>query len=255
MEIGDLEYFERAAKVVRSVRPIDRYVNKNITDRLWRTTVIPTAEWIARNYKVSTSMPFAYSISHYPVKALIDSLFSYDRRVLTNHSMAVAMYMTLHGYVSKKYVFKEGVIEAAGHMTKAIANALSDSQIFKSELKRFNKDHNEIDYTIHRDWIMNSLSTNKELFENYFGSFREESFYDYITVWCPREGQSWIDWDTKASVKVNLDPTKIPAGFFLVGFDYSDGMGGYLRQAFRKDGYEYFNNTKTLGKAQTIWSI
>ncbi len=249
----DTDYLDIGFRLVgtaRYVDAIDKYVNRKIIEQFWKKVVFPAAIQIKDSFDY---IPLTQALTQYPIKGLINSIFRQDGRRITNLDIAVALYISIKGHASKERVPKTELIESASILTKAIINGISESKIYKRELKRLDKDYKDFSYKVHRDIVNETISSNKELFSHHFRSFEEESFHDFLKVYYPKDGQSWIDWEPGQTLTVNIDSTKIPEGFFLLGFDYANKEGHFLKKSYRKDGYEYFN--KEINNGELIWAL
>lgn len=247
----DIEYLDLGFRVIGAARYVDsieKYISNKIIDRFWKKVIFPVE--LQTKY-CNDYVTLTQALTQYPVKGLINSIFRQDGRRITNLDIAVALYISTKGYENNDITIKTELIESASILTKAIISGISESKIYKGELKRIDKDYKEFSYKVHRDIVNEVISDNKKLFSHHFKSFEEESFHDFITIYYPKDGQSWIDWDPGQTLTVNIDSTKIPEGFFLLGFDYSNRNGQYLRTSYRKDGYEYFN--KEIENGKLIW--
>lgn len=245
------DFTDKLIGAARTINPVDRFINNQIANRFWRKVILPTIGEIENKYVVSSIFSLKIAFNSHPFKGLINSIFQYDQRSITNQDLAVALYLSLMGHTNSKSVSKELLIEASSLLTKNIFIALLKSRLFKSELTRFNKDINQFNYLVHRDTVLETISSNEKLFRHHFKQFQEDSFHDFIKVWYPKDGQSWIDWNPEQTIVVNLDTTKIPQGFYFQGVDYSNKDKTFLKEAIRKDGFEYFN--KSVKNGEIAW--
>lgn len=61
----------------------------------------------------------------------------------------------------------------------------------------------------------------EELYRNYFKLFDEKNGTDTIRIFYPKNGESWIRWNDKYSIDINVNLSKgLSYGFCRVGFDY-----------------------------------
>lgn len=65
------------------------------------------------------------------------------------------------------------------------------------------------------------ISDREELYRNYFKLFEEKNGVDTIRIFYPKNGESWIIWEDKYSVDINVNLSKgLSYGFCREGFDY-----------------------------------
>lgn len=65
------------------------------------------------------------------------------------------------------------------------------------------------------------ISDRETLYSSYFKLFEEKNGPDTIKVFYPKNGESWIRWNDKYSVNVNVNLSKgLSYGFCREGFDY-----------------------------------
>lgn len=251
MEIN-YNIFLKLAGLLRYVPAIDNFIRRKILKRFWSKIVFPLAGEIQKSVAISDYISLKQSLNQYPVKGLLNSIFKNNDRKFTNLDFAVALYISAHGHLNPDLIQKDIIIEVSAMLTKQIIHALKNNKFYRAELRWIEKDLKLFDYKIHRDTVKETLSSYKKLFTHHFKSFEEASFPDFIRVWHPGKGRSWIDWNTNESIKIYLDSTKIPEGFFLIGFDYySNKNKKFLWIATRKDGFEYFN--ESVKKGEIIW--
>jgi hypothetical protein len=237
--------------LIRYFTPVDNFIRNRIIGIFWNKTVFPICEIIQNSSDISQYISLKQALNEYPARALINSIFYDNERRFTNLDVAVALYISMHAYINPNLVDKEKVVAVSAIFTKLLIENLRSSKLYKNELKRIDKDRKLFDYKIHRDIVKETLFNNKKLFTHHFKSYEEQSFPDFLRVWHPKKGQSWIDWNMNDSIRVHIDSTKVPEGFFLVGFDYSNRNNNFLKIAVRKNGYEYFNREVKNGKI--VW--
>ena len=65
------------------------------------------------------------------------------------------------------------------------------------------------------------ISDREELYRNYFKLFEEKNGTDTIRIFYPKNGESWIRWEDKYSIDINVNLSKgLLYGFCREGFDY-----------------------------------
>jgi hypothetical protein len=65
------------------------------------------------------------------------------------------------------------------------------------------------------------ISDREELYRNYFKLFEEKNGTDKIRIFYPKNGESWIRWEDKYSIDINVNLSKgLSYGFCREGFDY-----------------------------------
>ncbi len=65
------------------------------------------------------------------------------------------------------------------------------------------------------------INNREELYRNYFKLFEDENGVDKIRIFYPKNGESWIRWNEKYSIDINVNLSKgLAYGFCRVGFDY-----------------------------------
>ena len=65
------------------------------------------------------------------------------------------------------------------------------------------------------------ISNREELYRNYFQLFEEKNGVDKMRIFYPKNGESWIRWDDKYSIDINVNLSKgLSCGFCREGFDY-----------------------------------
>lgn len=98
------------------------------------------------------------------------------------------------------------------------------------------------------DELMMLISDREKLYQNYFKLFEEENGVDKIKIFYPKNGESWIRWDDKYSIDINVNLSKgLSYGFCRAGFDYYRINGDdkkSLKCAYIENGREImrFNN-------------
>ncbi len=75
--------------------------------------------------------------------------------------------------------------------------------------------------------VLNEIINDREkLYRNYFKLFEEKNGVDKIRVFYPKNGESWIRWEEKYSIEINVNLSKgLAYGFSRIGFDYHKIMG------------------------------
>lgn len=65
------------------------------------------------------------------------------------------------------------------------------------------------------------ISDREELYRSYFKLFEEKNGTDTIRIFYPKNGESWIRWEDKYSIDINVNLSKgLSYGFCREGFDY-----------------------------------
>ncbi len=109
-----------------------------------------------------------------------------------------------------------------------------------------------LDVNSERAKIEYLFKNKKALLKHYFSTFKNDNFNNSIRIWHQSNDHSWVDWNEKNSICININPYKIREGFFLVGFDYFDITNSEsLYVASNKDGCEYFN--EHLDDGLCVW--
>lgn len=96
----------------------------------------------------------------------------------------------------------------------SLGTAVLDKRLDKNKLliKSDNYNIRELDMVI---------SDREILYSSYFKLFEEENGPDIIEVFYPKNGESWIRWNDKYSVNINVNLSKgLSYGFCREGFDY-----------------------------------
>ena len=87
------------------------------------------------------------------------------------------------------------------------------------------------------------ISNREELYRNYFQLFEEKNGVDKIRIFYPKNGESWIRWDDKHSIDINVNLSKgLSCGFCREGFDYYK-INGEDEETLK---YAYIENDKEI---------
>lgn len=87
------------------------------------------------------------------------------------------------------------------------------------------------------------ISDREELYRNYFKLFDEKNGADTIRIFYPKNGESWIRWEDKYSIDINVNLSKgLPYGFCRAGFDYRR-INGDDKKTLK---YAYIENDKEI---------
>ena len=105
------------------------------------------------------------------------------------------------------------------------------------------------------------ISNREELYRNYFKLFEDNNGVDKIRIFYPKNGESWIRWDDKYSIDINVNLSKgLLYGFCRVGFDYHKIMSNNsvktLKCAYIENEKEIlrFDNSPCCEDNTIIWS-
>lgn len=167
-------------------------------------------------------------------------------------AVAIAIATKEYGDLDGKYI--SNIIDLAFHLAIEIKERISSDDTLKSILIDLGKNIESFDTDITRVEIEKSFKSKKQLFVDYFQTFKDPRFNYAIKVWHQGGEIDWVEWQEEDSITININPAKIREGFFLVGFDYSImSTGETLKFATRKNGYEYFNGDLDKYK-DIIWA-
>lgn len=87
------------------------------------------------------------------------------------------------------------------------------------------------------------ISNREELYRNYFKLFEDNNGVDKIRIFYPKNGESWIRWDDKYSIDINVNLSKgLSCGFCREGFDYYK-INGEDKETLK---YAYIENDKEI---------
>lgn len=238
MSPDDLTLPGKLLNLLREFDWINRFVKSTIERFFWKRILRDLAQ-LNHEYQIYTDDSLLMRANRDPFKGMIQSIFHRDRAPITNLDLAVALYITLNGHCQPNFN-RTALIDLSAKLMKIIIQRLEKNLVYRYEIRNARKT-GKFSYQTDRLTVSNILSSNTSLFTHYFGSFNEQSFHSYVTVWYPGQGQSWIDWKPANSIRVHLDPENAPKGFYLIGFDYSNHEGHFLKKATRKNSLEYFN--------------
>ena len=89
------------------------------------------------------------------------------------------------------------------------------------------------------------INDREKLYCSYFKLFEDKNGIDKIRIYYPKNGETWISWDDKYSIDINVNLSKgLSYGFWRVGFDYMkicDDNNETLK-------YAYIENEKEISR-------
>lgn len=186
-------------------------------------------------------------------RGIINSLFQPGDYHFSTMDIAVAINIATGHYCDNEFnKFSHEIIDFSYHFSREIKESIIKNKVMRDGLIDYGKSISLIEVNSERTEIENLFKSKKGLFKHYFSTFNNTNFNHSIRIWHQSNDNSWVDWNEKNSICININPYKIREGFFLVGFDYFDITNSEgLSIASNKDGYEYFN--KHLENSSCVW--
>lgn len=206
-----------------------------------------------KSYKVSEYLDLVFAMNQPSFKGLISGYFYPNEYYPTPLDFAVAINISVNAYCNKEYSNYEAIIDTAYHISNEIKKRIIRDDFLRDLLKMSNKKLDNIvvgDFP--RNEIENVFKDKKMLFKSYFKTYGNENFSTNIRIWHQGYDTTWIEWKKEDSLDLKLDLCKIREGFFIGGFDYLINNKEQLRIAYRKDGFEYYN--QEIEKGKLIWA-
>ena len=88
------------------------------------------------------------------------------------------------------------------------------------------------------------INNREKLYRNYFKLFEDKNGIDKIRIFYPKNGESWIRWDEKYSIDINVNLSKgLAYGFCRAGFDYYKNI---CDKDYKTLKYAYIVNEKEI---------
>jgi len=186
-------------------------------------------------------------------RGLVNSLFQPGDYHFSAMDIAVTINIAIGHYCDNEFnKISHEIIDFSYHFSCEIKESIIKSKLMRDGLADYGKNIALLDVNSERAKIEYLFKNKKALFKHYFSTFKNDNFNHSIRIWHQSNDHSWVDWNEKNSICININPYKIREGFFLVGFDYFDITNSEsLYVASNKDGCEYFN--EHLDDGLCVW--
>ena len=238
-------------KPFKDIELLREFYNKKMRNDFYNPLVRKIIKQANSKYQVSSIFDLMYVFNDTPLKGLVNTLFEPDNFDFTCKNIAIAVHISVRGYVFKSQTNNEAVIDFAYYFCNEIEKTIKSNRLLSEELLSINKKIELMTECIDRDEIAEIFSSKKKIFEHYFQTFEASLFNDEITIFHQAENKEWIEWNEEDSITIRVNLQKIRRGFFLPGFDYSSKTHRGLSVVTTDGCYEYFNGE--MKGDHTVW--
>ncbi len=205
-----------------------------------------------KSYRVSEYLDLVFVMNQSSFKGLISGYFYPNEFYPTPLDIAVSINISVNAYCNESYVNYDAIIDSAYHISQEIKERIIYDDFLQDLMKMSNKKLDKIIVDFPRSMIEDAFREKKLLFKNYFKTYGNENYSTSIRIWHQGYNTTWIEWKKEDSLDLKMDLNKIREGFFIGGFDYSINNTERLQFAYRKNGFEYYNQKIENGKL--IWA-
>lgn len=241
--LGLLHWFYPVRQFLRA-RGADYFMNYHLKE------ILLNAE---KSYSISKHYKLSDLLKSPSFRGLMKELFRIGDFYQNPKNVSVAINVAFGLYGSEGKRFHTELINFSYHLCSEVKERIIGDLFLKNLLEEYGKDVEAMKVYYDRALILKVFDTKKDLFTEYFQTFNNPNYDFPIKIWHQSEGESWIKWEEKDSLMINVDKLRIREGFFLTGFDYTIVKNHErLQMATRIKGYEYYNQVEK--NDEVIWA-
>ena len=226
--------------LVLEFSPVEYIIEERFSSCIYKYHIIKIIDNLEDRFKIANYCSLSKIYEAPSFKGLISNFFDPNNLHLSPKDVAVCVNISISGYCNEKDTYNDVIIDFSYSFLEKLKKRIIRDKRLNNLLSSIGKDITYLQLDYDRDEIETTLSSKKGIFSHYFKSFEDKNFSHQITIWHQADGKSWLEWKSEDSITLNLDPSSIREGFFLIGFDYSQGEES-LAYATRIKEYEYFS--------------
>ena len=238
---------------LNNLYPVKLYIRKRVESYFFKYHVAQILDEASKIYSIGEYWKVQDLVNHSPFRGTLSELVRVGEFYPSPKDIAVAINVSVNAYCNKEHIDEDNIIDLAFHISDEIKSRIISDQLLKTVFEDLNKDLDKLETTVKRSDINMLFSNKKELFKSYYSTFSKPEFSYSIKIWHQSQDNSFIKWEEKDAITINLNPLRIREGFFQPGFDYyCISSESNLQHATRYKGFEIFNGG-LIG--DVIWAL